>query len=230
MMLVQDSMQPHVTVVYPGTPLSVVMRFLKSRGLRHLPVVESGAVVGIISDRDVKGALLSAATAFGARELGKQVEELRAGQIMTQPVVSIGPMFPVEEAARLMLDRRISALPVLEQGHLVGIITETDILRLLVKAMGASEPSSRLDVMIPHEPSALAALVTTVAEAGMTISSIVTLAGPGEARQATIRVPSIDPRPAVQALEAKGYTVRGSGRGRIPDGGDVAVGVVRSGA
>jgi len=215
-MLVQDIMQPHVTVVDPATPLSAVMRLLERRGLRHLPVVESGAVVGIVSDRDVKAALLSAATAFEGGELGKRVEELRAGQIMTQPVASIGPMFPVEEAARLMLSRRISALPVIEQGHLVGIVTETDILRLLVKAMGASEPSSRLDVVIPHEPSALAALVAIVVEAGMTISSIVTLAGPGEAKQATVRVTSIDPRAAVLALEAKGYKVRGSWRGAEP--------------
>ena len=211
-MLIQDIMQPHVAVVYTATPLSGVMRLLKNHGVRHVPVVESGTVVGIVSDRDIKGALLSAATAFEGSELGKRVAELRAGQIMTQPVASIGPMFPVEDAAGLMLSRRISALPVIEHGHLVGIVTETDILRLLVKAMGASEPSSRLDVVIPHEPSALAALVTIVAEAGMTISSIVTLAGPGEARQATIRVTSIDPRPAVEALEAKGYKVRGSWR------------------
>ncbi|HUG37204.1 MAG TPA: CBS and ACT domain-containing protein [Candidatus Limnocylindrales bacterium] len=212
-MFVQDIMQPHVTVVDPGTPLSAVMRLLQRSGVRHLPVVESGAVVGIVSDRDVKGVLLSAATAFEGRELAGRVEELRAGQIMTQPVTSIGPMFPVEAAAQLMLTKRISALPVVEQGHLVGIITETDILRLLVKAMGASEPSSRLDVVIPHEPSALAALVAIVVDAGMTVSSIVTLAGPGEAKQATIRVTSIDPRPAVLALEAKGYKVRGSWRG-----------------
>ena len=212
-MLVQDVMQPHVTVVDPGTSLSAVIRLLQRSGVRHLPVVESGAVVGIVSDRDVKGALLSAATAFEGRELARRVEELRAGQIMTQPVASIGPMFPVEGAAQLMLGKRISALPVIEQGHLVGIITETDTLRLLVKAMGASEPSSRLDVVIPHEPSALAALVNIVVDAGMTISSIVTLAGPGGAKQATIRVTSIDPRPAVLALEAKGYKVRGSWRG-----------------
>jgi acetoin utilization protein AcuB len=212
-MIVQDIMQPHVTVISPKTPLREATRLLQRRNVRHLPVVDAGELVGIVSDRDLKGAMLSAATALEGAALAARIEELTAAQIMTQPVTTTGPMFPVEEAARLMVVGRISALPVTDHGHLVGIVTETDVLRLLVTVMGATEPSSRLDVVLTRDASALADVVTTVERAGTTISSIVTLSGPGDAKQLTIRMTTIDPRPAVRALEAKGYTVRGSWRG-----------------
>jgi acetoin utilization protein AcuB len=130
----------------------------------------------------------------------------------SRTATSIGPTFPVEEAARLMVTEKISALPVTDGGKLVGIVTETDVLTLFVKGMGAGEPSTRLDVVMGDRPSALGEIVHAIESAGGAISSIMTLSSAG-LKEAVVRIRTINPGPAVKALEAKGYTVRTPWRG-----------------
>jgi acetoin utilization protein AcuB len=210
-MLVQDVMQRGVVAVDPDTTLSEVTRLLERRGIRHLPVLDQGKLIGIISDRDVKAS--GAARGAGA-EPGAPSTRLVARDVMTRAVMTIAPMFPVEEAARIMVTRKISALPVTEEDRLVGIVTETDVLALFVKAMGVTEPSSRLDVTLGDEPHALDRVVQAVESAGTAISSIVTLRSPVTGlREAVIRVSTIAPGPAIKALEARGFPVRDSWRG-----------------
>jgi acetoin utilization protein AcuB len=207
MMLVQDVMQRGVVVVNPDTPLSEAMRLLQRRGIRHLPVLDQGNLVGIVSDRDVKAAV-------GAGALSARGAEPRARDVMTRAVVTIAPMFPVEEAARIMVTKKISALPVTEGDRLLGIVTETDVLDLFVRAMGVTEPSSRLDVTLGDQPHALDQVVHAVEASGVVISSIMTLRSPVTGmREAVIRVTTIAPGPAIKALEARGFAVRDSSRG-----------------
>ena len=213
-MLVQDVMQANVITITPKTTLPHAMRLVQQRGIRHLPVLENGELVGIVSYRDLKRAMASPATSLDVHELNYLLDRLAVAEIMTRAVITIAPMFPVEEAARLMVKEKISALPVTEGGGLVGIVTETDVLELLVKAMGAGEPSSRMDVVLGDRPSALAEAVKVVEGAGATISSIVTLASRAGLREAVIRVATINPGPAIKALEARGFAVRESWRGQ----------------
>jgi CBS domain-containing protein len=128
--LVKDIMQREVVTVTPETRLPPVLRLLQPRGFRHVPVVDHGTPVGIISDRDVKQAMVSATSTSETRECEALLDRLTAGQIMTRTVVTIGPTNGAEEAARVMVTRQISALPVTEGNRLVGIVTDTDVLRL----------------------------------------------------------------------------------------------------
>ena len=212
-MLVQDIMQAELITITPETALPEALRLVQRRGVRHLPVVENGNLVGIVSDRDLKRAMPSAATSLSAQELNYLLDRVKVGEFMTRGVITIAPMFPVEEAARIMVTEKISALPVTEGGRLVGIVTETDVLRLFAKAMGALEPSSRLDVLLGDRPAGLGEVIQIVEGAGTSISSVMTLAGRGGAKEAVIRVATINPGPAIKALEAQGYTVRDSWRG-----------------
>jgi len=207
-MLVQDIMQRAVVTVSPGTRLDEVTRVLQRRGIRHVPVVDGQTLVGIVSDRDLKGSLASSAGG-GAGAF----DRLTAADIMTTKVLTIGPMFPVEEAARIMAAHRVSALPVTEADRLIGLVAETDVVVLFVRAMGVLEPSTRLDVLVPDEPGALSRIVRIVEEHGASVSSIVTLKTPEGVTEAVIRVATIDPGAAVHALEAAHVTVRGSWRG-----------------
>ena len=212
-MLVQDVMQRGVVVVTPETRLSEVVRLLQRRGFRHLPVLDQGKLVGIISDRDLKAAMLSAVMSRNDTETWAALDRLTAADVMMRAVVTIAPMFPVEEAARIMVTKKISALPVTEDGRLVGIVTETDVLDLFVRAMGVTEPSSRLHVALGDEAHALDRVVQAVEASGAVISSIMTLRSPVTGmREAVIRVTTIDPGPAIRALEARGYTVHDSWR------------------
>jgi acetoin utilization protein AcuB len=117
-------------------------------------------------------------------------------------------MFPIEEAARLMVLEKIGALLVTEGERLIGLVTETDVLRLFVRAMGAGEPSTRLDVILGDRPHALAEAVQAVEAAGVDISSLVTLTSAGGLREAVIRVRTINAGPTIRSLDARGFAAR----------------------
>ena len=206
-MLVQDVMQTELFTVTPETTFPEALRLTGQRGIRHLPVLDGDRLVGMVSDRDLKRAMASTATSLEAHELRYLLDHLRVRQFMTGAVITIGPMFPIEDAARLMVLEKIGALPVTDGDRLVGLVTESDVLRLFVRALGAGEPSSRLDVVLGDRPHALAEVVQTVEAAGAEISSLVTLTG-GGLKEAVIRVRTINPRPVVWALEARGFTAR----------------------
>lgn len=206
-MLVADIMQTKLVTVTPRTTLPEAVRLIQQRGIRHLPVVEEDRLVGIVSDRDLKRAMASPATNLTVHELGYLLDRLTVEEIMTRPVIIIGPSFPVEEAARIMVREKISALPVTEGAGLVGIVTETDVLDLFVRAMGAGEPSSRLDVVLGRNGS-LGEVVRAVEAGGAPISSIMTLPDRNGGREAIVRIATINPVPAIRELQARGYAVR----------------------
>jgi len=207
-MLVKDIMQHDVACVRPETPLEEIVLLLQRRGVRHLAVLDHEELVGVISDRDLKsvlpGPVKRAETATGSGS-----GAVRAGDIMTKRVITVEPMVSVEDAARLLVEKRIGALPVTDGGTLVGIVTETDVLLLFVRAMGILEPSSRLDVLLPDGPASFGRMVHAIESAGAAVSSIVTLANPSlRLREAVVRVTTINPGPVIKALETEGYALR----------------------
>jgi acetoin utilization protein AcuB len=210
-MLVRDVMQSKLITIDPETTLPQAMRLAAERRVRHLPVVQDGDLIGIVSDRDLKQAMASPATSLEAHELNYLLNRLTVGEIMTRAVITIGPTAPFEEAARLMVQEKISALPVTAAGQLIGIVTETDLLELLVRAMGAGTPSSRLDVLLDDRPSDLGHIVSTIERTGASIASIMTLTNRAGARDVVVRIETIDPAPAVAALESRGFAVRQAG-------------------
>jgi acetoin utilization protein AcuB len=212
-MLVEDVMQSEVITITLKTSLPEALRLVGQRGIRHLPVVDNGELVGIVSDRDLKRAMASPATTLERHELNYLLETLQVREIMTRGVVTVGRMFPIEDAARLMVKHKISALPVTELGRLVGIVTETDVLRLFVKAMGAGEASTRIDIRLGDREIGLAEVVHAIEGAGVGIASIMTLADPAGRRDVVVRLKTIDPRTTIERLEARGYTVRDPRRG-----------------
>src|SRR5262245_9727452 len=207
-MLVGDVMQRHVVTVGPKTRWPEAMWLVAQRAIRHLPVVAEGRLVGIVSDRDLKLAMISPGASRASHELTYLLDPLTVDEIMTRSVITVTPEWPVEEASRLMTRERISALPVLQEGGLVGIVSATDVVALFVRAMGAGEPSSRLDVVMGDERSKLAEIVQIIEATGITITSLITLRSPDNLREAVVRVATIDPRAAVRALQAAGYAVR----------------------
>jgi acetoin utilization protein AcuB len=206
-MLVADVMRTDVVSIRPGATVQEAIELARTRGIRHLPVLEGGALVGIVSDRDFKRALAPEAAVRrpGVDDLPAR---LTVADIMSRPVITTGTTFAVEDAARVMVVERISALPVTDGARLVGIVTETDLLALLVRALGAVEPSSRLEVVLGDRPRALGEVIEAVEGTGATVSGVMTLRTPGGVREAVVRIATIDPRPALAAVEARGYAVR----------------------
>lgn len=121
-MRVREWMSPDPVTVAPSTSVDEARHLLDTYGVRHLPVVDHGRVVGMISDRDVRLAHRALATAPADRE------QVDVAAVMSTPVHVVDADAEIEQAARLMLSRRISALPVLDDGELVGLVTTTDCL------------------------------------------------------------------------------------------------------
>jgi CBS domain-containing protein len=116
----------------PRTTLPEANRLMKECNIRRLPVVEKGNLVGIVTLGDIREASPSAATALSIYELNYLLARLTVGEIMTRDPITISPDTSIEAAARLMLEHKIGSLPVVADAKLVGIITESDIFRLLV--------------------------------------------------------------------------------------------------
>ena len=123
-MLVKDRMSPRFITIGPDASLAEARSLLDHHRIRHLPVVEDGNPVGIITDRDIR-------SAASASSLG----QVKVGEAMTKNLIMVTPDTQVQEAAKLMVTHRIGGLPVQKEGKLVGIITETDLLNALVETM-----------------------------------------------------------------------------------------------
>jgi CBS domain-containing protein len=138
--MVKDWMTPDPVTIDPHTTLPEANRLMKECNIRRLPVVEKGTLVGIVTLGDIREASPSNATALSIYELNYLLARLTVGEIMSKEPISIAPDTSIEAAARLMLEHKIGCLPVISDGKLIGIITESDIFRLLVTE-GEPRPS-----------------------------------------------------------------------------------------
>jgi acetoin utilization protein AcuB len=134
-MTIRELMSGGLITVRRETPVLEARDLMAKERIRHLLVTEAGGLLlGIVTDRDIRLNLPSRATSLSVWEINHLLTKLTVGQVMTQSVIVIGPDRPARDGAQLMLDHKIGALPVLEDGRLVGIITETDVVRAFVRA------------------------------------------------------------------------------------------------
>lgn len=131
-MRVSQWMSRSPVTVTPATAVSEAKQVMERRRIRHLPVVERDRLVGIVTDRDIRLNLPSPATSLSIWEVNYLLARLTVGDVMTKRPITIEPGRPATDAAKLMLEHRIGALPVVEDDTLVGIVTETDLLRAWV--------------------------------------------------------------------------------------------------
>jgi acetoin utilization protein AcuB len=137
-MRIRDWMTTSPIVVSSETPVARAQELMRTRKIRHLPVMEATRLVGIVTDRDIRTVLASPATSLSAGELHYLLDQLSVAKVMTRTVITVGPHQPLAEAVRLMLEHKFGALPVTEHGRLVGILTETDLLRALAASLAAA--------------------------------------------------------------------------------------------
>jgi acetoin utilization protein AcuB len=202
-------MTPNPVTVTTATSLKDAMTLIRSKPFRHLPVVDStGKLVGIVTEKSLVYASPTPATSLSIFEVDYILSRTKVGQVMQTPVITVGPDMPIEDAARKMVDHHIGCLPVVEGDNLVGIISDTDIFRILVEALGGGHPSLRISVVISEEVGSLAQLTACVASLGGNIHSLGMFWGEKpEDRVVVIRLEKVDRETAVRALEAEGIQV-----------------------
>jgi len=128
-MQVKELMSTAVEAVERNDDLSRVEDLMTAKKLRHLPVLENGEVVAVVSQRDLFKAMMSSTMGYGEKAQKAYLHSVRVKEIMAYPVVTVTPDTSVDEAADLMLQKGIGCLPVLDGSQLVGIVTKTDLLR-----------------------------------------------------------------------------------------------------
>ena len=140
-MRVRDVMTKAPLSIDPEAAVGTALDLMRTKHVRHLPVVdESGALVGLVTDRDLRHAALAPAVQEFlsvrahrmARQLNATLESLRVRDVMTWAVVTTTPDTPVLFAALIMFESRVGSLPVLEGGRVVGLLTEQDVLKALM--------------------------------------------------------------------------------------------------
>ena len=130
-MLVRDIMTAKPITVDPETPMLDARQRMLGERIRHLVVLDDARVVGIVTDRDIRLNLPSPATSLSVWEINYLLARVTVGGVMTTSVIVIDPDRSIAEAARIMMDHKIGALPVVEDGRLVGIVTESDFVRVM---------------------------------------------------------------------------------------------------
>lgn len=208
-MLVRETMTPDPIVVHPDTSFGDAMELLRAKRIRRLPVVDDkGALVGIVVEKDLLKAAPSPATTLSVYEIPYLLSKLKIKDIMTKRVITVEEDWPLEEAARVMVEHKIGCLPVVRGNKVIGIITETDIFRAMTLALGGEPQSLRVMVQVPDQKGELAKLSNQVAQLGGDIRSLVTLVGK-ESKQGeiTMKVLGVKRDELVQALEKIGIRV-----------------------
>jgi acetoin utilization protein AcuB len=195
-MLVQDCMTRNPICVRPESDPVAAIGLIKAGGFRHLPVRDTnGALVGIVDRTDIE-TFLAKAGSPGVMKRAHRVE-----QVMKRNVISVAPTCPLEEAASLMVQHKIGSLPVLEDGKLVGIITETDIFTRFAAILGGGTSSLRLTVQVQDRPGQLAEVAGRIAGVGGNITSIVAFdAGKPGHMNFTIRVQGVEQDELLRAV------------------------------
>jgi acetoin utilization protein AcuB len=205
-MFVSEWMTATPQTVSSKTPVMEAMQLLRKGGYRRLPVVDGGKLVGIVTDRDLKEATPSKATTLSVYELNYLLSKLTVHDVMVTSVITVTPEEPVENAALLMEEHKISGLPVVSGGALQGIFTITDMLRAIVAMLGLKEGGTRVTVSLPDEPGVLARAAGAAAPSNI-IAVVTAGVQAGHKRELVLRVVGEGAESFPERLKAGGLEV-----------------------
>jgi acetoin utilization protein AcuB len=208
-MLVRNWMTSKVVTVSPKASIVEAKRLMKENGIRRLPVVDGSRLVGIVSDRDLREFIPSGGTSFDIHEIHYLLAKTPVAEIMTAEVITIGPEATVGRAARILKDRKIGGIPVVEDDRLVGIITVKDVLASFVEALGLNEEGARLRIEVKDHAGDLAEITRLVADEGGLIISMISYLehDKPDTRNLVLRIRPENAKGIAQTLRDKGFTV-----------------------
>ncbi|MDE3089786.1 MAG: CBS domain-containing protein [Chloroflexota bacterium] len=208
-MLVRERMTQNPVIVHPDTPFEDALQLLREKKIRRLPVVDKqGNLVGIVVEKDLLYASPSPATSLSVFEVHYLLSKLQIKDVMTKRVIAVGEDCPLEEAARIMIDHKIGSLPVVRAKQIVGIITETDVFKVMVEALGGRAKGLRVVMRVPEVKGELAKVTAKIAESGGNIVSLaVFLSSDAQHREVTLKVQGVKREDVLPALEKNGAQV-----------------------
>jgi len=212
-MLVKERMTRNPITITPDTSFEEALRVMRKNKVRRLPVLDKKRrLVGIVSEKDLLYASPSPVTSLDVFELHYLLSKITVKEVMTKEAITVKEDTPLEEAARIMADNKIGGLPVVRDGVLVSIITETDLFKVFLELLGAREKGLRLSLLVPERKGMLASLTGEIARLGGNIVSLGTFLGEDPTnRLIAVKVqdvPKGELLAAMEGIEAKLLDVR----------------------
>jgi len=197
-MLVGKRMTKNPVTVAPQEFLSQAREKMTAGGFRLLPVVSEGQLIGVLTDRDMRG------------HIG-DLERTKINGVMTEKPLTVTPSTTLENAAQTLLSRKIGGLPVIENDRLVGVITTSDMLQAFLDVLGATdEASTRIDFVVDAEGHGLTEASSIVSQQGGNVLGLGTYRGQwGDDRVCYLRIRALDAGRIAATLGQKGFNVLG---------------------
>ena len=199
-------MTTEVISVRPQDPIENARQLLREHRIRHLPVTEGDRLLGIATEQDLR---------VGEALVGRAATVVVA-DVMTASVITVGPEATVEQAAMLIAENKVGGLPVVDsEDRLVGIITESDIINVFLDAMGIDSGATRLEVLLPDRPGALADVARVLAERGANIISVLCASVEAGTKVLVMRIVADDLEVVLNDLASAGVEVHSVEEGTL---------------
>jgi acetoin utilization protein AcuB len=173
MLLVENWMNPNVITVDADDSMLDATKILKEHNIRHLPVLEKGKLVGVLTDRDLKRASPSDATSLEAHEMLYLIANIKVREIMTKNPITVPYNFTIEEAAEILLQAKISGMPVVDkQGDVIGTITQTDLFKVLISLTGVGKKGVQFAFLLEDRAGSIKDVADVIRSYGGRMASI----------------------------------------------------------
>jgi acetoin utilization protein AcuB len=212
----RERIRRNPVTIGPDASFFEARSLIHDKGIRHLPVVDkANRLLGIVTESDIREAGPSDVAALSVKELTNLLGALKVSEFMVpkEKVMTITPDTLIEEAIQLMHDHKIGCLPVIDEGKLFGIFTETDALAHFVDIFGSKQKGTRLSVAFEDKPGAMAGILEVFKKRNVDVISIVSASFLVEGKRvAAIRIKTEEYKPVVKDLEKAGYPVLSVGK------------------
>jgi acetoin utilization protein AcuB len=206
-MFVKNKMTTNPFTVSPDQTIPDAHEIMMQHNVKRLPVLKNGKLVGIVSREDIMSASPSKATTFSMGEITYLLSKTKISQIMNKNLITISPGALLEEAALLMRDNGVGFLPVVENGKLVGIITESDIFDSFIELLGFREPGTRLTIECDDEPGIMSNLTSIIGNHGANITHVAVYRGTHGKSDVVIGINSFNTGEMEKSIEAQGFKI-----------------------
>jgi len=182
-------------------------RIMKENNIRRLPIVDKGKLVGIVTKHDLLEASPSPATSLSIHELNYLLSKMKVKEIMKKDPVTVSPDTPFEEALRIGQEKKVGSFPVVDKGKLVGIATESDLVRFLTRTLGIREEGSRITIEgLGESLGDLEKIISIVNQHNTIILSMISLSRKQD-WMIVLRLKTNDPNPIVKDFKKAGFNV-----------------------
>jgi len=208
-MRISDVMTKNPITVDSESLVLDAQKIMRENNIRRLPVVDKGKLVGIVTQHDLLQASPSPATSLSIHELNYLLAKMKVKEIMKKTPITLTPETPFEEALKMGQDKKIGSFPVLKDGKLVGIATESDIVRFLTRALGVREEGSRVTIEgLGGKFGDLEKIIAIANQHQTIILSMISLPRPEKKDwMIVLRLKTTDPDPIVRDFKKAGFNV-----------------------